>query len=632
MVATLVRALLFHSMLPSSTPIRVTEENLFVGEQEDEGRVGAFEKAVEEGASLASSMTCSTLVTQMTSEVENAGAMLSAFYADPKDQTKEDAVVLSSDKLMAFAQEADDRRCLPKVMLEEVTQTKIKDLLDKHLKDTLLSKDLKSEWCHDGIRHESSWGFLTCCSKECGVCDEKEERSVGPNGRNQWIYLCKNRTGGANSCCPETIRSGANCEERQDTACRIPNEENPANLLKRAYGKLLAWQQGTYELASKSLSRAALFPDDIEENCPKPCGMCSKSHNSWRKGEELFKFKCLLQAGQPPPSEEHFVCSEPARRRSFWRPHRWGRKTWCEVPDWKESTCIQLKVSALASCGAGVVLSELSTRPALWSGYRWHGGDYFAEADYVDCVEKEMGLKQYGWQRGKDRSKHMTREILAGFNLIMTLGFINGLAALRDESNDPTGRAKGALLDPFVQEHEVDVQLQDMFSLAKLPSGAIPDQQRFSCDKHFLETCMPQWKMKIDRWSARVKQFISLFLIHGFWATFWGGLSFFSNTLLLAAIGASTVAGLGLAYIAVTTTVAVAFGLAFGLLHCLDFPRIGHGGQGSERKVSWCSWYDKEEEQCGKYSFSEHRKPGQSWTDLIEKTRKEVLDNELLAP
>ena len=54
-----------------------------------------------------------------------------------------------------------------------------------------------------------------------------------------------------------------------------------------------------------------------EDNCPEPCGKCTRQHNSWRKGEEIFKFKCLLKRGASPPTEPGLSCGPPQRRGSF---------------------------------------------------------------------------------------------------------------------------------------------------------------------------------------------------------------------------------------------------------------------------------------------------------------------------
>merc|ERR1719157_530873 len=79
-------------------------------------------------------MTCESLVESMKRELETAEKALTGLFADP---TKEDAVVESSDAMMAFADQADKRKCLPKIMLE--THEKVKGLLEKHLTNALLS-------------------------------------------------------------------------------------------------------------------------------------------------------------------------------------------------------------------------------------------------------------------------------------------------------------------------------------------------------------------------------------------------------------------------------------------------------------------------------------------------------------
>jgi len=517
----LVRSLLVHSMLPCAASVRIDEGvdlDLDGGQLQDDS-VQAFEQAVEAGAALAEGMTCESLVESMKSELETAEKALTGLFADP---TKEDAVVESSDAMMAFADQADKRKCLPKIMLE--AHEKVKGLLEKHLNDTLL-------------RNATSWNGI---------------------------------------------------------------EKNPANLLKNAYGKLLAWQQGTYQLASETLERSTLFPEDIEANCPEPCGMCTRDHNSWRKGEENFKFKCLLKRGQPAPSASGLECPPPRRRRSFWRPHRWGRKTWCEVKDWKKSACIQMKMSAVSACGAKVILAELAEK-AGWVEMYGH----LYRPNYLECVEQEMKLDVY-LVGNIEPSKHVPKQNYVAFNLVMTLGFINGLAALRDGSTkSPSVDAKSLLLDPFLQEHVVDSELETMFSKAF---------DSATCAIDFLETCEPQWKRKLDAWPTKVRAFISNFLVHGFWTTFWGGLTFFGNLMLLAALGVATT-GLGAVYLVVATTMASLFGFVTAGLHCAGStyyhltPRV-------------CSWAVGKSECDAKYpSYRTQRGKGETWTDLIEEAR-----------
>jgi len=328
-----------------------------------------------------------------------------------------------------------------------------------------------------------------------------------------------------------------------------------------------------------------------------------------QRKEEVFKFKCLLNRGQPAPSDSRLKCSPPRRRRSFWRPHRWGRKTWCEVQDWKKSACIQLKMSAVSSCGVKMVLRELTT---VWGFFRDR-----SFRDYLECVEREMKLEGYN-KYAHPSPTDVPRQNYVAFNLVMTLGFINALAALRDESKNPSGTANATLLDPFSKEHDVDADLRSMFSKAF-------DTEY--CGSSFLEECVPTWKARLDRWPLTLKSFISNFLIFGFWTVFWGGLTLLGGTLLLAAIGISPAGVLALGYLVVTTAAASLFGFLSAIVHCGARPGTGFW-EGLTPRL--CEWRRKGPlsgvNVCngGAPILKYEKEKDETWTDVIEEARKEA--------
>jgi len=133
----------------------------------------------------------------------------------------------------------------------------------------------------------------------------------------------------------------------------------------------------------------------------------------------------------------------------------------------------------------------------------------------------------------------------------------------------------------------------------------------------------------MQEWPVKVKGFVSNFLIKGFWTAFWGGLTLFGNTLLLAAIGWATGAAfsggvLAVGYLVVTTGVAGLFGFLTSQFHCNSWWDGGKtGGMYYKWTPTLCRWTEGKTECDKKYPSRRYkREKGESWTDLIEEARK----------
>lgn len=342
-------------------------------------------------------------------------------------------------------------------------------------------------------------------------------------------------------------------------------DPNVSAMLDAAYTDLVAWQHGTVDVAGPDLERTVLFEEAVEDpaNCPPPCGLCQRKHNSWRKGEELFSFKCLLQRGQQPPSEPGLSCTDPKRRGSFWRPHVFARKTWCKVEDWKKSVCQQLKSASLMTCGIRRILDPLQG-----------GGTNFNSTEYSQCLARAMRMEGHGEEAVEIDARIPHRNRVA-WGLVMSLGLANGLAGLRDASKTvPVGLAT-ALLDPFLQGRAVNQELRSLFNGTSV-EGLDPHH----CHTDLLEECRPRWKRFLQNLPTNTLNGFINFLFYDVLITSIVSIPLFYNAVALAAIGwlFSTNPWLALAgwsYALIFSYAAWAWGQMIGDWAC---------------SVNWCFW------------------------------------------
>merc|ERR1719330_256325 len=364
-----------------------------------------------------------------------------------------------------------------------------------------------------------------------------------------------------------------------NTVLYAPNAYGEASL-EMAYTRLISWQRGMVDLAGPDLERTVIFPQDVANNCPSPCGKCTIKHNSWRKGSELFKFKCLLQEGQEPPSEDTLKCTTPRKRRSFWRPHRWGRKSWCTVQDWKDTACRQLRVTTAMGCG-----TDLITFPLL---QHWNETtvDEFSSQSYFDCVRWETTLSTFGSMHY--RYGHAGHRVTVpeanklAFRIIMALGLSNGLAALRGQSRAATPGKTFAidLLSVFMQGREVDEFARSIFNGQanaggrELYNGEIDTQGDITRDCPSLiadmERCLPSWKGRGENFPIRAWRFAWRLVSVVQSSAAFGGTLLVVNAGLMAALGllfggvGTFFAGVGMTYLQVIVSAAALLGAYVG--------------------------------------------------------------------
>lgn len=219
--------------------------------------------------------------------------------------------------------------------------------------------------------------------------------------------------------------------------------------LELAYGKLLAWQQGTVDHAPRIIDRSTLLPMDIQDpsHCPEQCRKCTRRKHIFGK-QQSFGFKCFLKRGRSPPRFPGLQCSSPKPRLAF------RKKSWCEVQDWEASACQQFWVSALLSCGARSILDGL-----LFGA----GGDAEKpdQARYETCMEHEQH-----WDRTSNDYWGLADNVVPkwlslSFGIFSNLGLMSGLAALQEEAAGnklwhPSAKAEAeapstaeTLLEPF---------------------------------------------------------------------------------------------------------------------------------------------------------------------------------------
>jgi len=133
----------------------------------------------------------------------------------------------------------------------------------------------------------------------------------------------------------------------------------------KTYDLMLSWQEALQQFTDAELFYDPLMDTNLTKSCPSQCKTCTRQHKSWLKGEEKFKFKCVLKGKELPEPKDKIVC-EPPRRR-FTKP--WQKKTWCAVQDWRQMAARQAKVSAILSCSM-MVLSPNLKEDLIFKGHK----------------------------------------------------------------------------------------------------------------------------------------------------------------------------------------------------------------------------------------------------------------------
>lgn len=389
--------------------------------------------------------------------------------------------------------------------------------------------------------------------------------------------------------------------------------------MDRAYNRLIAWQQGTLDQAGPDLERTALMPADIEANCPAPCGSCSREHNSWRKGEEMFKFKCLLNHGEASPAQAGLECTPPRRRRSFWRPHKWGRKSWCTVHDWQQQACRQLRVTAMVGCGTDLILQTIL--------HHWNAStvDNFASHTYFDCVKWETTLSPYGsmhYRYGHAGFRHTVplRNQL-GFRLVLALGLANGLAALRDSSSSTKLDPPADFLSIFLQGRPVDSVLRQIFNGDANEGGRqftdsgemdLTGDITRSCDLMVqdIDKCRGVWKTRMTNLPIHAWRLTWALGSMVQYAVFFGAITFLTNAAGFAVLGA----------LFSTNLLTNGYVIVFKALIMTAMATIG-------AFTGWEAWFLKDygfNPQCDIDGAPRGRR---SWTDVLDDLKEHIDKN-----
>lgn len=387
--------------------------------------------------------------------------------------------------------------------------------------------------------------------------------------------------------------------------------------LDRAYNRLIAWQAGMEDHAGPDLERKVLFLDDIESDCPAPCAKCSKKHNSWSKGEELFKFKCLLKnKGDKPPAEEGLTCTAPRSRRSFWRFHTLAYKSWCTVSQWQKAACNQLRVTTLMSCGTNLILQPLM--------HHWNASTAMESAyvTFFDCVRWETTLQSfhsmhYRYGHAGHRVSVPKKNQL-GFRLILGLGLANGLAALRDKSSPEPQNLTKSFLSIFEQGHQPDDNLIQIFNGSANAGGRLnSDGDKSIMEGDILRSCpdlvadidrcRPAWKSRMENWPAHAWRFAYALGSMAQYAALFAGMVFFGNAAGFVALGLATSGSWSSAftatavlYLQILTTTFTFFGAFTG----------------------YEAWHLKDHGYIPKCDVVNKPRARQSWTQLLEDAKK----------
>lgn len=204
--------------------------------------------------------------------------------------------------------------------------------------------------------------------------------------------------------------------------------------VQRGFAQLASWQDSLMGLPL--VDQEMLFPKNILDavSCPQPCSSCTDKHNSFFKGKETTKFKCLLprkQRNSPPstnPKLSFLKCDKPKRRT--WK--FWQYKTWCTVQHWVAEIYDQARVAAMISCGSHTMLSTLRT------------GKDMTPAMLRTCmlVEQRMAVtmkevRDFKTYLGQEGDGIVSVEMQSLFGVFLSLSTAQGLAGARDASQPP---------------------------------------------------------------------------------------------------------------------------------------------------------------------------------------------------
>jgi hypothetical protein len=173
-------------------------------------------------------------------------------------------------------------------------------------------------------------------------------------------------------CLPEVLEASTPFQTSQFTEKFLASavSAEARNRFTLAFSEMTKVQEEIQALRGDVVDRRLLLPTNIEDPavCPSPCVECSTQHNSWFKQDEVFSFKCILNAGDDKPEGRGISCAEPEQRRGWGNGHQF--KTWCEVQDWQDLASQTLSISSKITCGAKAVMAPIQTGHAMSASLR----------------------------------------------------------------------------------------------------------------------------------------------------------------------------------------------------------------------------------------------------------------------
>lgn len=182
-------------------------------------------------------------------------------------------------------------------------------------------------------------------------------------------------------CLPEVLEASAPFQTNQFKERFLASavSAEARNRFSLAFREMNTAQTIIDTLRGEVVDRRLLLPTNIEDPavCPSPCVECTTQHNSWRKDDETFSFKCILNDGDDKPEGRGFSCADPEQRHGLGNRHQF--KTWCEVQDWQDLASQTLSISSKITCAAKAVMAPIQTGHAMSASL------------YETCESKESG-------------------------------------------------------------------------------------------------------------------------------------------------------------------------------------------------------------------------------------------------
>lgn len=230
---------------------------------------------------------------------------------------------------------------------------------------------------------------------------------------------------------------------------------------REAYEKMVIWQHGVLTLNDTIFDDPELSTD-ISKHCPHQCSWCSREHKSLYKKDEHFKFKCFLKGSEMPKYGKNLKCSQPSRRMTkFWR-----KKTWCEVPEWKERVVRQNKVSAVIGCSMLLLQPGVQEKPVVDLAVAHKTCLNFEQGIVV--TESEYDKYNSTFFIGRDKNSPVDASLVVS---LQTLGVQAGLAELIRISKIHAHEQAHSLIRHFHRSRAFPIEGGEVFFLGPLANS-----------------------------------------------------------------------------------------------------------------------------------------------------------------